>query len=480
MDAWIKYEKNELLLLVSKDDMSAWLIARSQSDGSGIDRPTLLELFSQAQITYGIMDSVIELFLQKPDKGEKILVAQGKAPVAEEWNEFENYFDTSLKKEPTITPDQRINFKEKNFLENVVMQQILVQRKLSRPGCSGMDIHSDAIQPPVHYAAFPPGQNTHIADYDQNLLVSAINGYLLYDGVNVSVLPSFVVDGDIDYKTGNLLFIGDLLIKGDIKEGFEVKTGGNLTIEGLIEKAVVECNGNLTVKGGIIGSPLSTITVKGNCSTFYVENALVNCQGDMRVAKYSHHSMLKIGGQLFVGDEHEHRASIIGGKTIVGKNVETYIIGNFHNTQTVLEVGIDPFLKSQIETTYHEIKVLNEQRRKLEQQLDFIVKFLQSPIETEIDLHINDLDSRRIEIQDRIPRLKDTLVKKRQLLQKLEIKFTDEINSHKNEYGRIVARSTIFPGVRILIRNTEWTVGETMEGMLIVETDNHIESLKLE
>ena len=60
----------------------------------------------------------------------------------------------------------------------------------------------------------------------------------------------------MDLTTGNIEFIGDVLVNGNVKEGMEVNAGNSITINKNVERSKIEGKGNITIKGSILSSDI--------------------------------------------------------------------------------------------------------------------------------------------------------------------------------------------------------------------------------
>ena len=60
------------------------------------------------------------------------------------------------------------------------------------------------------------------------------------------------VRSDVDLKTGNIKFIGDIIVYGSVKEGMEIVCGNYLDIEKDVERAKIKAAGNINIKGNLI------------------------------------------------------------------------------------------------------------------------------------------------------------------------------------------------------------------------------------
>lgn len=66
----------------------------------------------------------------------------------------------------------------------------------------------------------------------------------------------YIHHGDVDIKTGNLRFKGDVKIAGNVCEAMEVQVTGNVEVQGLVTMARVVSGGKIIILGNIVGSRL--------------------------------------------------------------------------------------------------------------------------------------------------------------------------------------------------------------------------------
>ena len=65
--------------------------------------------------------------------------------------------------------------------------------------------------------------------------------------------PVYTIEGDVNLKTGNVLFLGTVFVKGNVEDGFSVKAAGNIEIMGSVGKCLLDAEGDIIVHQGIAG-----------------------------------------------------------------------------------------------------------------------------------------------------------------------------------------------------------------------------------
>lgn len=74
--------------------------------------------------------------------------------------------------------------------------------------------------------------------------------------VEVYVHKQYIISSDVDKYTGHIKYDGDLLVKGNVQDHFNVSVGSKLKVGGNIANAEIKTNGDLFVKNNIIASKL--------------------------------------------------------------------------------------------------------------------------------------------------------------------------------------------------------------------------------
>lgn len=224
----------------------------------------------------------------------------------------------------------KVDFYNLNLIENVVAGQVLARIP---PG-------EEAVGPEV----FPMGENVYVPEDNPRVLVAAVNGHAYWKDGLLHVSPEYVIEGNVDFSTGNVVFVGKLVVKGVIRAGFSVEAE-ELLVEGEVE-GEVRTAGDMEVRGGIVGGDKGQVKCGGNLRAMYLLNARVEVEGDLSVEKSIRNSTVKVRGRAEVwGDP----GVILGGTLQAGQGLKAKIIGARWGIATEIEVGTDPFLKGKLE-----------------------------------------------------------------------------------------------------------------------------------
>jgi len=75
----------------------------------------------------------------------------------------------------------------------------------------------------------PKGKNVEISEDGQSL-IAGIDGQVNYIDGKVSVFANYEVPADVDNSTGNISFVGNVIIRGNVLSGFTVEAGGSVEV----------------------------------------------------------------------------------------------------------------------------------------------------------------------------------------------------------------------------------------------------------
>ncbi len=152
-------------------------------------------------------------------------------------------------------------------------------------------------------ASYRIGENIMLSE-DGCALVAKETGHLVFDGGCFNIRTTVTIDQDVDASTGNIDFVGDVVVKGFIREGFKVSSAGNVTVAGNINGAAVEAGGNVTVKNGIIKSK---VTAHGEVKAQFSEYSDITADGSVTATVF-------VFCNVYTGGELKASKSLSGGK----------------------------------------------------------------------------------------------------------------------------------------------------------------------
>jgi uncharacterized protein (DUF342 family) len=328
-------EKGPVLRLeVSKDRMSATLAIPA---GYCIEPVNLKAQIQACGICFGLVGEGVMAAQQKAEEDRDIVIARGQP--AE--HGLDGSIQMLVQTEPkmVIKPDGTIDFKELTIEREAVKGQRLAVYTPATLGNFGLTIRGERLDP-------RPGKNlelnnlcgigTLIPPQDRKVLFAARDGVIAKakDG-RLSIVDQFIVEGDIDLRVGNVDTKHPVIIKGDIRKGFKVKSEGDITVEGVIEDARVSAGGNLIVAGGILPG-VERVKARGELQARFIHNRVIKARS-MNVVKGIRHSDVQCRKDV-------HAGNIFGGHLCCGGSLYVNDLGTEHGDGTFVRVGFDPYV----------------------------------------------------------------------------------------------------------------------------------------
>ncbi|MDR2727476.1 MAG: FapA family protein [Deltaproteobacteria bacterium] len=251
---------------------------------------------------------------------------------------FEPNFD-HLAVKPKVSADGRADRHNLGYVQNVIKGQILAEF-----------LPTDQVPDPqaefMHTTPeFPAGPNTYVDPDHPQYLLADINGYAFYLDDKITVKNVLNVRGDVSFQTGNIFFVGNLAVHGDVRTGFEVQAN-DILIKGMIEGSIARAQRDLAVLGGVRGRTEGKCLLDAGRSLrlTHVENAEIRSHGRLFVEKFCLHSRLYITGDMAV------QGRLYGG--VCQTNGTVYVreaLGNPSETPTAVELGYNPHYIRQLE-----------------------------------------------------------------------------------------------------------------------------------
>ena len=306
--------------------------------------------------------------------GQRIKVGQGKNPLPPEDGKIDFFVNIENAGKPKIDKKGNVDYKNINLIVNVEKGAKLLQAKPPVPGKEGKTVTGEKV--PVTEGKIidlPMGKNTAVDPDNPGILISEIDGAVrLRDNNHVDVDSFMDIKTDIDYSTGNIDYNGSLVIKGDVKTGFCVSVKGNLEIEGIVEDADVEADGDIVIKQGCKGREGdNSIRAGGSISVKFGENHSLNAGKDITVSDYLMNCSSIAEGKISASGD---PGLILGGTTIATKFIEAKVIGNDRGKRTYIKAGISNKLRSRLDSVNEKLKSIKSNLKKISKALDVLNK----------------------------------------------------------------------------------------------------------
>lgn len=328
------------LITINPDQMEAYLTLYPPLPGThSLPVEELAVLIKQAGIRYGLNSEILRNCLELSEKEQKIitgtLVAMGSHPIPglDAILRFEMEIGSIPGK---IMGDGRIDFRERRMFIGVHKGQLIATKVPATSGTPGVNVLG-------HPLPQKPGQDITVSVVDNACYDPESGGvHATKPGVlsvvknTIKVSSKLTIQGDINFKTGNIEASDAVDIGGSVLPGFKVNAHGDLKIGGGVRSATVTSQGNVLIQEGVSGKQ-TVLRVAGDLDTPFVEQASMTVGGTVIIRKQAYYSQILAGGDICCQED----STVMGGSTIAGGKLRLGQVGSENATPALIAAGTD-------------------------------------------------------------------------------------------------------------------------------------------
>lgn len=363
--------KPRCCVFTSANGMVAWMMMFPPSDPA--DKPDMASIaaaMEEQKINTGIDAAVVNYLFQEHPYFDLIPFACG-TPVQEgEDGYVVEHFARELNKSVQLDERGVADYRAKNYMQVINEGDVICDIYPPKEGTAGKRVDGADVPPKATKPAkVPAGANTVISE-DGSKLLAAKGGHLEFDNDKFQIKLILDIPSDVDYNTGNIEYVGDVHIRGDVRGTFVVKATGNITVDGLVEAATVEAGGDVLISCGVLGDNNAVIKSGGNIRAKYLENCVA-------YAAKSIFADCIISSQVYSDESVQvtsGRGTIIGGTIVAANSVKSRMVGTESGRKTEIELGTLTYAQAEHGIDMNELKADMDELNQLERDISFLKK----------------------------------------------------------------------------------------------------------
>jgi len=432
----IKYNIHHL---VSANNLKVYIRIELYDKEAEVCFEDVMQYLEEQRIIYGIRESEIKAYCKNNEYSKELIAACGKEQINGIDAKLIYDFDTSKESKFEEKKDGTIDFRNLNKVINVNKDDILCHIIPVQEGIDGIDVYGKAISyKKGKMISFNNGNNTYISEDGLKLLAST-NGSVELVNNKVYVESIYRVD-NVDNETGNIDFIGSVVVIGDVKEGFSITSKGDVKIKGMVEGAYIKSEGDVVINKGMNGMGKGTIYAKGNITSKYIENATIVSDKSV-FAEALINSDVKAKESIILRGSN---AAIIGGTCQAEQTIYAKTIGSKTNSETNIILNL---------TEYQEQQKEYELKRKLNQKLEKELNIKNKEIK-EIDEKTDMIANSAMDINSKNSVKRQLILKKVKLnneVQDIKQQLEENIPADNIANHKIVCKGLMYANTRIVI-----------------------------
>lgn len=354
------------VVFVSSNKMQAWIMVFPPvGQGRDADEEMLMRALQEKGVIFGVKEERLRESLKRPERYFHLIqAAEGRDVVQGEDGYIIDYFSRIDKRQIEVDEHGRVDYASLNLVQSAAEGDVICEAVPPTKAVPGRTVLDQEIPGRDGKAAtLPKGRNTEISEDGSKLLASA-SGRLEYSGRSFQIKSMLDIEGNVDYSTGNINFLGDVHIRGDVCSGFSVRSVGNITVDGVVEAGTVEAGGDLIVAKGIIGDKEAIVRSHHNIYTKYLDNGIVHVRENLYTDSILHSEVYCDGEVQVVSG----RGTIVGGTVRAAVGINAKIVGNRSESTTNVMLGGQPCADFERELLLENIEDLEEEMEALERQ----------------------------------------------------------------------------------------------------------------
>lgn len=359
---------------------------------NSISPAEMINLLKMLDISEALDLEQLAIFCTSAANGEnpqEFPIAHGIEPTQGKDGYFELLVDVGGENIELEEDEQgRVDYKSIKVFTNVEEGQVLGNIIPPEKGLPGKTVVGTPVPaPPGKPASIRAGIGAEISGNGTEI-VATTAGRITFDGRIISVVEEFVVSGDVDLQIGHINFNGFVEIKGDVLDDFNIKATKGISVSGTVGACKLETDGPITI-GTMAGMGIGLVRCKGDFTARYLNQATVECWGNIFIENEVRNSVLKATGSICAP-----KGMVTGGETVAMEGIEAKNFGSRSGVKTLLTAGIYfpeadrlHFLRSQLKSIAYQLKKISETLPALQRKpLDKMRKALREAIELRIGI----------------------------------------------------------------------------------------------
>ncbi|HPP37589.1 MAG TPA: FapA family protein, partial [Thermosynergistes sp.] len=429
------------------------------------DWPTVDELkkaLEEAGVEYGIDESALEEIAREHLEDEWVLVAKGNPPKDGEDAQIVLKVELGRPK-PKEADADRVDMRELGAVVNVLHGQELAEKIPLKQGEDGTSVKGKPLKARQGKdRQLPKGKNTEVSDDGLHLL-AAMDGHVSIREGKIDVLPVYEIKGDVDYSVGNVDFVGTVIVRGTVREGFVVMASGDIQVDGAVEGAKLKSGGSIVVKGGVSGMGKGELSAQGDIIVRYAEQATLRSGSNVVAERALLHSLVYARSEVQVSGGSGKKGTIAGGKIYAGSEVVCDELGSKMETRTEVQVGTSPELIEEKRTKEGDLAESLNKLQEVEKNLEYLKKLEEMGM----------LDEEKRGMLVALTRAKFQLRAHVESLQKQLAEIEATLYESKGR-ARVRVKGYCYPGVVVSIKGVSYVVKDTLQFVSFVYDEGEV------
>lgn len=186
-----------------------------------------------------------------------VLIAKGRAAVPGRDAQLEIYFSEQVKSR-FFEVSGSIDYRNHLQIPTVDSGELIARKTPLVEGLPGYDVYGNVILPAQSkdvVIVIKPGVEM-TSDGEIKALKAGRPRIMGGSIKTFDISTAFIVSGNVDIETGNIVFSGDVIVYGNVTDNMIIESLGNVYVYGSVYNSTITATGSIYVRGNILGSKL--------------------------------------------------------------------------------------------------------------------------------------------------------------------------------------------------------------------------------
>ncbi|MEX2443289.1 MAG: FapA family protein [Alkalispirochaeta sp.] len=359
---------------------------------------------------------------------EDVIIARGTPPESARPAHYE-LIASADKSHPSWGAEERAAYKKVSLLPVIHQGEVVARLNPEKAGIPGMTVSGAEIPFDTESVSqLQPGNHTRLVD-DQ--VIAEIGGQLQIRDTAFHIEDRLEIGGTVGFETGSIEFPGDVVLRGEVKDGFHIWAGRSISSTVTVDVSEVYCRGDFVSTAGIIGRGKALLRCGGKVQARFASTCFVESKSSVFLDHYVYQSHIGSQDRLATGKT----GRIVGGVVTTVNGVRAHALGNQASVATLVRTGIDFIAERKLRliTEKHQAVTLRLQRLEVAAGED--------PSDRQIEI-LHQLEDRRNRLAMEMGDVAEAL--------------------DANEDATVAADGPVYPGVRVQICRSSYQVEQVL------------------
>ena len=353
----IKRHGYTLALELGLDELECYCCYEpSTIGGTPLSYSELQGHLAQFKISVGILPEAVSSLLNAAASAkpvDRLFLARGIPVIpGEDGHVAIGVSDDLEEAEPEEGGAGTVDFRRVQAFLNVDAGELVATIISPGPGTPGKTVAGKIVPPlPGAPVKLEIGQNVRLSDDGLTVLSLATGRVCLRENV-ISVEDVYEIDGNVDFKVGNVAFKGYVEVKGDVLDGFFVKATKGIKVRGNIGVCTIESDGDISFCG-MSGQGTGKVLCGGSIIANFISDAVIECAGNVTAEVEVRSSQIKCLGEISV-----NKGGLTGGEYFALAGIECANLGSRTALRTRVVAGVHYADLEELNGLFNELKVL--------------------------------------------------------------------------------------------------------------------------